>query len=45
MIGPLAASTAFELGAGVGLFSFLASVQAVLTLIALYRLVVRPDRQ
>jgi MFS family permease len=45
MIGPIAASTAFELGAGVALFSFLASVQAVLTLIALYRLVVRPDRQ
>jgi MFS family permease len=45
MIGPLAASTAFQFGAGTGLFSFLATVQATLTLIAAYRLVVRPDRQ
>jgi MFS family permease len=45
MIGPLAASTAFQLGAGVGLFGFLATVQAMLMGIAAYRLVVRPDRQ
>jgi MFS family permease len=42
MIGPIAASLSFQFGAGTGLFCFLAAVQALLTLIAGYRLIIRP---
>jgi MFS family permease len=44
MIGPMAASLSFQYGGGTGLFGFLGAVQALLTLIAGYRLVIRPDR-
>jgi MFS family permease len=43
MIGPIAASLSFELGGGTGLFCFLGAVQALLTLIAGFRLIVRPQ--
>lgn len=44
MIGPLAASLSFEFGGGPGLFGFLGGVQALLTTIAGFRLVVRPPK-
>jgi MFS family permease len=44
MIGPMAASLAFQHGGGTGLFGFLALIQGLLTLIAAYRLVIRPSQ-
>lgn len=44
MVGPLAASLSFQLGGGRGLFGFLGGVQLLLTAIAGYRLVVRPEK-
>jgi MFS family permease len=44
MIGPLAISIFFELFGGVGLFGFLAGVQAILAVIAGYRLIIRPHQ-
>ncbi|HEY7748986.1 MAG TPA: MFS transporter [Aestuariivirgaceae bacterium] len=44
MIGPIAASLSFQVGGGMGLFCFLGAVQASLTLIAGYRLMVRPQQ-
>jgi hypothetical protein len=40
----VAASLFFQYGGGTGLFGFLGAVQALLTIIAGYRLVIRPDR-
>ena len=42
MIGPLVISVFFERAGGMGLFGFLASVQAILAVIAGYRLIIRP---
>jgi MFS family permease len=44
MIGPIAASLSFHFGGGTGLFGFLGAIQLLLTLIAGYRLVVRPEQ-
>jgi MFS family permease len=44
MIGPIAASLAYQYGGGTGLFGFLAGVQALLTIIAGFRLATRPHK-
>jgi MFS family permease len=44
MVGPFAMSIFFERAGGIGLFGFLASVQAILAVIAGYRLIIKPQR-